>query len=225
MGGSRDDMKDGDSTALDRAIARSLERAGIAVVRLKQPSGNPASRLRGALGPIEIARGPSSWIARGPLPLAVARALYKHPVGRREIRVAGRTDCPSPAPPWIVWYTAHGERVYPVHLKDRFRRVCEQSPGLVHMSPTAIFHDEPAKIGATAYVDLYHIDSDDALQVFGSVLRAHDVDELVQPAWWTRHAWALSVAWLAGDTSVAPSEAVAASRDRDTEEIPLDDDD
>jgi len=56
------------------------------------------------------------------------------------------------------------------------------------------------------------------------VLRAHNVNELVRPAWWVRHKWALSVAWLAGDTSVAPSEAVPSSWDHDTEEMPLDDD-
>ena len=218
-------MKDGDTSALDRAIAHSLERAGIEIARLKQPSGNPASRLRGRLGPIEIARALSGWTASGPLPLAVARTLNKHPVGRREMRVAGRDDHPPPEEPWIVWYTADGERVYPVHLQARFRAVCEQSPGLVRTSPPAVFHDEPARIGATAYIDLYHIDSDDGLNVFASVLRAHDVDELVRPSWWARHASALSVAWLAGDASVAPSESVAASWDRDTEEMPLDDND
>jgi hypothetical protein len=219
------DMKDAYSSALDRAIARSLERARIEVVPSEQPSGDPPSRLHGKLGPIEIARRLSGWMADGPVPLAVAHVLYKHPVGRREIRIAGRADHPPPEAPWVVWYTAHGERVYPVHLKGRFRTTCEQSPGLVQMSPAAIFHDEPTKIGATAYIDLYHIDSEDGLQVFGSVLRAHDVDQLVRPAWWGRHASSLSTAWLAGNTSVAPSQAVAWSWDRDTEEMPLDDND
>ncbi|TMQ04173.1 MAG: hypothetical protein E6J91_44360 [Deltaproteobacteria bacterium] len=202
-------MKNAYNSALDRAIARSLERARIELVPLELPSGEPPSRVRGKLGPIEIARRHSGWIADGPLPLAVARVLYKHPVGRREMRIAGRADHPAPEAPWIIWYTARGERVYPVHLKGRFRTTCEQSPGLVHMSPPAIFHDEPTKIGATAYVDLYLIDSEDGLQVFGSVLRAHDVDQLVRPAWWARHSSSLSTAWLAGDTSVAPSAAVA----------------
>jgi hypothetical protein len=57
------------------------------------------------------------------------------------------------------------------------------------------------------------------------VLRAHDVDQLVRPTWWARHAWALSVAWLAGDTSVAPSDAVASSWGRDTEPMAPGDDD
>jgi hypothetical protein len=218
-------MKDGDTSALDRAVARSLERAGIEVARLGQPSGNPASRVRGRLGPIEFARALSGWTASGPLPLAVARALYKHPVARSETRVGGRVDQPPPERPWVVWYTADGERVYPVHLQARFRSVSEQSPALVRMSPPAIFHDEPARIGAAPYIDLYEIDSEHGLRIFASVLRAHNVNELVRPAWWTRHKWALSIAWLAGDTSAAPSEAVPSSWDRDTEEMPLDDDD
>jgi len=141
------------------------------------------------------------------------------------MRVVGRAEYPPPEGPWIVWYTADGERVYPSHLQARFRSVCEQSPGLVRMSPAAIFHDEPARIGATAYIDLYHIDSEHGLGVFASVLRAHNVDQLVRPAWWAHHKWALSVAWLAGDAAARPSEAVPCSWDRDTEEMPLDDDD
>lgn len=228
-------MKDAYSSALDRAIARSLERARIEMVPLEQPSGDPPSRVRGKLGPFEIARRLSGWIADGPLPVHVARVLYKHPVGRREMRIAGRADHPPPEAPWIVWYTAHGQRVYPVHLKGRFRTTCEQSPGLVQPSPAAIFHDEPTTIGATAYVDLYHIDSEDGLQAFGSVLRAHDVDQLVRPAWWARHSSSLSTAWLAGDISVAPSAAMASVaptaavaspwEDRDTEPMAPDDED
>jgi hypothetical protein len=210
-------MKDGDTSALDRAIARSLERAGIEVARLRQPAGNPASRLRGRLGPIEIARALSGWTASGPLPLPVARALYKHPVARREMRVGARADHPPPEGPWVVWYTADGERVYPVYLQARFLSECERSPALVRMAPAAIFHDEPARIGATAYIDLYHIDSQHGLRVFASVLRAHDVNELVRPAWWACR--------LAGDASVPPSEAVLSSLDRDTEDMPLDEDD
>jgi hypothetical protein len=96
---------------------------------------------------------------------------------------------------------------------------------LIRMSPAAIFHDEPGKIGATAYIDLYHIDTDDSLKLFASVLRAHDVDQLVRPAWWARHAWALSAAWLAGDRSVPPSEAVASWWDCDTKPMAPDDND
>lgn len=219
------DVTDRFGIARDRAIVRALGRAQMEVFRLDQPSGDPPSRLRGKLGPIEIARGPSCWIADGPLPLAVASALYQHPIGRREIRIAGRADPPPPEAPWIVWYTAHGERVYPVHLQARFRMTCEHSPGLARMSPGAIFHDDPATIGATPYIDLYQIDSEDGLQVFGSVLRAHDVDQLVRPAWWVHHRGAISVAWLAGDASVAPSETADSWWDRDTEPMAPDDED
>jgi len=94
---ARSDMKDRNTDALDRAIARSLERAGIEVARLPQPWGNPASQLRGRLGPIEFARALSGWSASGPLPLAVARALYKAS-GRGDLKRASAAESISHHP-------------------------------------------------------------------------------------------------------------------------------
>ena len=47
-----------------------------------------------------------------------------------------------------------------------------------------VFHDRPTEIGATAYVELYHVHGDDALALFESVLRKHDVDRALRPIWW-----------------------------------------
>lgn len=39
--------------------------------------------LEGVLGPFVIDYGRGYWIARGPMPLEVARELYAQPIGRR----------------------------------------------------------------------------------------------------------------------------------------------
>src|SRR6185295_10535397 len=100
--------------ARDRSIVRELERARIDIIRLDHLAGKMPSRVRGRLGPIEFTRDLTFWIADGPLPLAVAQALHRHPIARRDVRVGGRVERPSPDGACVVWYTAHGERIYPV---------------------------------------------------------------------------------------------------------------
>jgi hypothetical protein len=61
-------------------------------------------------------------------------------------------------------------------VADAWERYC----GLI------VFHDRPTELGATAYIDTYHIDGDDALALFESVLRQHGVEQTVRPTWWDR---------------------------------------
>src|SRR5262249_24565916 len=66
------------------------------------------------IGPIEIHRTRSDhWIARGPVPLAVAHELYEDAVGRRDVRVNDDHKRPPPTGTCIVWYTSDGVRVLP----------------------------------------------------------------------------------------------------------------
>lgn len=152
------------------------------------PQEGPENRTEATwIGPIEIFRGQAYyWIASGPVPLAVADELYEHPLGRSAVRVDGDCTCPAPRENRIAWYTPDGRRVY------RFESALNQVP----MSPLMaqiyeeyrsllVFHDQPEQI-ATPYVELYHIDGDEALALFDSVLRKHSVDRAVRPPWWNQ---------------------------------------
>lgn len=176
----------------DRIAAWELQRAQIDVIPVHRAAGGLASRPRGKLGPIQFTRGPSYWIADGPVPIAVAQIVYAHPIGRRDVRVGGSPDRPPPQAPWVAWYTTRGERVYPVAYEAGIRNTFEQWPELVRNAGSIVFHDDPVRIGAAGYVDLLHIDSADGLQVFSSTLRTHRIDEEVRPAWWALHARARS---------------------------------
>ena len=136
------------------------------------------------IGPIEISRGNYYWVARGPVPLAVARELYDHPVGRIHVRVDGNGMSPAPVGKHVRWYTSEGLRVLP----------SEEDPSRQSMSPVlqeawdryrhrVAFHDQP-EVVATACIETYHIDHDDALALFESVLRKHGVDARSRPTWW-----------------------------------------
>lgn len=79
------------------------------------------TRVTGALGPFTFERLWYYYAARGSVPLAVARELYDHPIGRRYVRVDGYA----------------GNR-------------------------------EPS-----GRIDVYHIDSQDGLNLFVETLRRH----------------------------------------------------
>jgi hypothetical protein len=171
----------------DRAIAWELQQARIETIVVLMKCDEVPSRLRGRLGPIAFWRDATYWVAQGPVPLHVAFDIYEHPLGRRQIRVEGNWDSPAPAMPWVAWYTPEGARVYPVERADGYQHACDKWPHLLESSRPIVFHDAPEAIGATGYIDLYHIDSIDALQLFASILRKHSIDQVSRPAWWEQH--------------------------------------
>lgn len=85
----------------DLFIERELARARIALEACGEHRGEVPYRMIGRLGPIEFRRAWTYWVARGTVPLEVARQLYADPVGSTDIRVAGHCGCPAPEPPWI----------------------------------------------------------------------------------------------------------------------------
>jgi hypothetical protein len=126
------------------------------------------------IGSIEIIRMRRQfWIARGPVPLAVAHELYEDVVGRRDVRVDNDLTRPPPTEKHVTWYTMDGVRVLPT----KEARTVPVNLGAV------IYHDRPAEI-ASGFVSLYAIESEAGLQLFEAVLRKHGIDRAPPPSWW-----------------------------------------
>jgi hypothetical protein len=171
----------------DWVVQRELERAQIEVIQLDRAVGEVPSRVRGRIGPVEIARAPKCYIAEGPVPIEAARYLYADPIGRRDALIHGMCDRPPPSAPWVAWYTADGGRVYPREQETAYRETQARWPEAFADVPPLVFHDLPEQLGAVGFVDYYHLVSEDGLQVFASVLRRHAVDQRTLPWWWDRH--------------------------------------
>lgn len=85
----------------DTFIENELRRARIPSERLGAHTRDEVPYLViGRLGSIEFRRSWTYWVARGPVPIDIARQLYADPVGRTDIRVDGHCGCPAPEPPW-----------------------------------------------------------------------------------------------------------------------------
>lgn len=82
----------------DEQLERELLRARALVVRLDapQPHSEVKTVVQGTCGPLRLVRAWRYWVAKGPVPLRLARMLYADPVGREDVRVAGHCGCPPP---------------------------------------------------------------------------------------------------------------------------------
>ena len=154
------------------ADRRVLERCGIDVVVIADPER--WNRYRGELHGFSFERQyhRSYWIVRGRLPIDTARALYEHPVGRTDIRVAAHCGCPPPEYPWVTWYLGDEEVVHdPDGAQERdWDGFEKRNPGLL-TGPKPRFERDPAALGAAAFVDLYHVDTELGLYVLAEAIR------------------------------------------------------
>lgn len=210
----------------DQTIVLELERAMIDIIRVDEPSSEVPSRLRGKLGPIALSRGWAYWIADGPIPLAVALELYEHPIGRRFVRVVGVGVGAAPHGIQVAWYTSDGARVYPTAQEAGYRRALETCAEASTMLGPIVFHDRPTTIGASGYINRYHIDSEDGLQMFVSTLRRHSIDQAARPVWWEQHhreTMGYSHQQLATSPPTMETAERAKTWDGDTEDLALDD--
>lgn len=159
--------------------ARVLTMAGIPYV-LEAELGvitNKGSQLIGRLGDVVIRHSGHSyyWVAQGNVPLAVAEAIYRDPAAN-DIRVSGDCTCPAPVGNHIKWVLPNGREVLGLHNKLEAEGFTQSKS--VFMRETAKrllaerdFSDDPASLGASGFIEFYHIDSALGLRVFADYLK------------------------------------------------------
>jgi len=168
----------------DRYIAQELRRSMIPSVPYDGKLHEVPSRLHGKLGPFEFWRAWYYWVVHGPTPLAIAHELYEDVVGRTDVRVAGHCACPPPEEPWVKWYTTKGERVVETKQQAEYEAMLGRHPDWFPSAKPIFWHDDPIAIGAIAYVNSYHIDTEVGLRLFCDVIRKHGLDKTQRPSWW-----------------------------------------
>jgi hypothetical protein len=179
-GGSFANLAGVDPAVTDARIRGELQAAGIEVVEHEALLDHPEvhTHCAGKLGGFAFQRNWYYWVVRGRVPLAVAEKLYADPVGKKTVRVAGHCGCPPPEK-WTNRYMPDGREVVPTsqkaeidHFVERLRekgRVAEAAEVLAGI----YFSDDP-KAGEP-FVESYHIDSQEGLNLFVRVLRAEGV--------------------------------------------------
>jgi len=172
-------------TGCDVRAMDELRRAGIPAHE-GELMGEVPSRAYGRLGPILFLRAWRYWIAQGPVPLAVAEDIYAVPAGRAGVRINGDCMAPPPEAAQIEWRLPDGTLVVPADEEAEFREVLPRFPQIERACGPLVFNNDPRALGATGYVPLYHVDSQEGLVLFARLLRKHGLDKVARPLWWDR---------------------------------------
>jgi hypothetical protein len=153
----------GDKTC-DTEIFRELTEAKIPIVQVDRVDREVSYTLTGKLGELIFRRAWYYWVVTGPVPLAIAKKLYEHPIGERNVRVDGHCGCPPPEDPWLSYFDAEGNELLHSRDRDQFDRLQWELP------PGQRWSDDPEGEGE-AFVMSYHIDSQEGLNLFAETMR------------------------------------------------------
>ena len=93
----------------NKFILSELIEAEISISRLSRPSNQEVSwRIYGRMGDFKFTRAWRYWVARGPMPIEIAREIYiEH---KSDVRHSGHCACPHPD----EW--AHGGFIGQYHI-------------------------------------------------------------------------------------------------------------
>jgi len=162
------------TSEINRIVLKELRDAGIAVVTHQEIlPGEVPTRLSGKLGEITFTRYWYYWVVKGSVPLEVARLLYASPIGARDVRVAGHCGCPPPEE-WAELRTKEGQRILldPNGGNQRDWEAMQKIfPNLAKEVPLFVKSREDLPEGYVESVDTYHIDSEDGLKLFATVIK------------------------------------------------------
>lgn len=101
------------------------------------------------------------WVVRCDVPLSVAQELYATEVGKRDIRVNGHAGCPPPDQWAFPKYETVKAYCQAHHIDPSFEEV-------------AVLCNSGQLLG-DRFVSMYHIDSQEGLNLFIDTLRQHNL--------------------------------------------------
>ncbi|MFH0936845.1 MAG: hypothetical protein V1808_00955 [Candidatus Daviesbacteria bacterium] len=167
----------------DFKIRQELDQAGIRVIKLRERSeGEVPATLVGKLGNIYFARSWSYWVVEGEIPLEAAKEMYADLIGKEDVRVAGHCGCPPPED-WAKHYDIQGkelcpskEEEYVLDLEAKKRKSRWDRKWIQEIRSTTRYVENPAKEAFKSVVDLYHIDSQEGLNLYAATARKFNLD-------------------------------------------------
>jgi hypothetical protein len=156
----------------DVDIRRELEKARIPIVEIEPERTEVPYRLIGRLGGFEFRRAWYYWMVHGLVPIGVAKELYTDPIGVTDIRVAGHCACPPPENPWLKYIGEDGKELIPEEQRGEWER-CFKAEAAEMMAKNNLRFSTDREQEGQAYVDSYHIDTQEGLRLFADTLRKY----------------------------------------------------
>jgi hypothetical protein len=162
------------SKEADAWCASELTAAKIEIVMLPEPQRDEVSTcVTGKIGDVTLTRAWYYWRAHGRVPAEVARRLYDHLIGRKDVRVNGHCGCPAPGEPGgrFEWFNADGRKVaIDPDGSEEASYAHYVAKGVLAASDAPLF--AKSTDGLTGYITSYHIDSAEGLELFAREVKA-----------------------------------------------------
>jgi hypothetical protein len=164
----------------DVQIREELEKSGINLVfHDKDLNQEVPASITGQLGRFTFTRAWHYWVVSGKMPLNAAREMYANPNGVKDVRVAGHCGCPPPEE-WEHWFNPKSHReILNMKQKAQFEEYAKSdSESIKEIAKAGLrdfdFAEDPSQVGE-GFVDLYHIDTQEGLNLFTATVRAHQL--------------------------------------------------
>lgn len=135
--------------------------------------------LSGALGDYNFVRAWYYWEASGRVPLSVGEEIYSDPIGKESVRAGGHAGRVPPRK--VAAYFAEDGKQFAKSEEEEHLLVFEASDDPIlrkiasEVRETFRFVEDPSSAGGEAYVSIYHIDSQEGLNLFVEALRRHQL--------------------------------------------------
>lgn len=156
----------------DGYIQTELEKARITAVPCELTRSEVPYRLTGQLGQFHFWRAWYYWVATGLMPLEIAKELYADPIGKSDIRVAGHCACPPPEDPWLKYVADDGVELVRESERADFEKCFKKEGEVAKLMKERNFRFSADRVSeGKAYVDCYHIDSQEGLRLFADTIR------------------------------------------------------
>lgn len=144
-------------------IKEELKNAGINIIKGLTVPGEVRTNITGQFGRFIFKRAWRYWIVDGPVPLDIANEMYATEIGRRDIRVTGHAGCPPPE----EWALPNLDDV----LSNEIERLGIESISSNKIRKLCI----NGEIKTPMFVNLYHIDSQEGLNLFSETIKKHNL--------------------------------------------------
>jgi len=166
----------------NKEIEAELRRAKIASVVINDTNGEVPASIGGVIhskfGDITLTRAWRYWVAKGNIPLEIAKDLYADPVGVTDIRVTGHCGCPPPEDPWLEYEHESKEIVLDVDgsQEKEIKYFIQKGTIKKDCLDRVIFvssKEERKEKAQKVFVKMYHIDTEIGLRVFSDTIRRY----------------------------------------------------
>jgi len=162
----------------DAVILDELKLAQIPWRRTVRVESEVRYSVFGHLGEYFFSRKWNYWALEGLVPLSVAKKIFENPIGKTDVRAEG--DCTAPDPDTCIkWVTDDGQLVLDTKAHAQFEKLEKDHPALaakIRWRDEILFAEDPSKHGK-AFVQNYHIDTDDGLVLLTKELVAAGLDK------------------------------------------------